>query len=82
MVDQRQDQDKKPKKSEVQGEGNYEAARRYREEVATFIDTADIEDAANKAKDARESAEREDLEKAEKAGKAKAKGVDPQAKRN
>ena len=56
----------------VQGEGDYESARRYDEHVEKFVQTADIERAAHEAapRDAEEAAE---MEAAERAGRARAK---------
>jgi hypothetical protein len=63
-------------KSKVQGEGDYEAAKRYRERSEEYVANNDIEKAALRA--APESkAEAEDLKAAEAAGKKRAKGEDP-----
>jgi hypothetical protein len=35
--------------SEVQGEGDYEAARRYRDKVTDFVKRSDVEELARKA---------------------------------
>lgn len=61
----------------IQGEGNYEAARRYRKDVKEFVETADIDKAARAARP-KTDAERRELEAAEKAGKARGKGDDAQ----
>lgn len=55
--------------AEIQGEGDYRAAHRYRESVERFVETADIDEAAHQA--APESAaEARELEDAEAEGKA------------
>lgn len=57
----------------VQGEGDYEAAHRYRDEVKDFLAHSDIEQLAHEA--APESAKQErELALAEEAGKARSKG--------
>jgi hypothetical protein len=67
-------------KSKVQGEGDYEAAKRYRERSEEYVANNDIEKAALRA--APESkAEAEDLKAAEAAGKKRAKGEDPAIRR-
>ena len=52
----------------VQGEGDYESARRYRKDVEKFVQTADVERAAHEAapRDAQDAAE---MEAAEEAGR-------------
>ncbi|HPF26694.1 MAG TPA: hypothetical protein P5528_11795 [Steroidobacteraceae bacterium] len=66
-------------KGEIQGEGDYEAARRYRNAVEEFVESADIDEAARRAKP-EDVATAAELEEAEQHGKrrAKAKG-DPDA---
>jgi hypothetical protein len=56
----------------IQGEGDYEAARRYRQDVEHFVATADIDKAAREAapRDRRQAAE---LKAAEAAGRRRAK---------
>jgi hypothetical protein len=56
----------------LQGEGNYEAARRYRDELEEFVKTADIDKAAHDAapKDQREA---DELAAAEAKGRARRK---------
>jgi hypothetical protein len=56
----------------VQGEGDYEAARRYREDVKDFVDKADIEKAAHEAAPKSPDEQRE-LDEAERAGKSHSK---------
>jgi hypothetical protein len=68
------------KDPKVQGEGDYEAARRHRKGVSEFIENNDVEKIAERA--APEStAEAEELEAAEEAGKERAKGEDPALRR-
>lgn len=61
-----------PAAGPVQGEGDYEAARRYRGKVEKYVQTADIEQAARDAapRDAREAAQ---MSAAEAAGRKGAK---------
>ena len=64
------------KDPKIQGEGDYEAARRHRKRVNEYVENNDIEKAAVRA--APETAqEAEDMAAAEAAGKARAKGEDP-----
>jgi hypothetical protein len=49
---------------QVQGEGNYEAARRYRKEQEAFAKSGLVEKKAHEAEEAVEGPEGEDLEKA------------------
>ena len=66
---------------QVQGEGDYEATRRYRKRTEEFLENNDVEKAAIRA--APETAEEaEELESAEEAGKSRAKGEDPALRRN
>jgi hypothetical protein len=60
----------------IQGEGDYQAAERYRGEVAAFIKTADIEKLAKQAKP-QSPKEARDQDLAERAGKGHSKGDDP-----
>jgi hypothetical protein len=60
----------------LQGEGNYDAARRYRENLTDFVKRTDVEELARKGqplspKDAREAA------LAEESARARSKGDDP-----
>jgi hypothetical protein len=56
----------------VQGEGDYAAARRYRQSVETFVRTADVEQAARDAAP-RSETERRDMATAEWACRRRAK---------
>lgn len=64
----------------VQGEGDYEAARRYDKAAHEFAESGQVDDAARKA-EPKNPAESRDLEQAEAAGKARAKGEDPAVQR-
>jgi hypothetical protein len=68
------------KQSKVQGEGDYEAARRYRKRSENFLENNDVEKAALRAAP-QSSGEAEDLKAAEAAGKKRAKGEDPAIRR-
>lgn len=57
---------------DVQGEGNYEAARRYRAGVERYVHTEDVDRAARAAQP-RSEAEAEELEAAEDEGRSRAK---------
>jgi hypothetical protein len=61
---------------DIQGEGDYQAARRYREEVTEFLDKADVEQLAKAAapKSAREARE---LALAQQSGASRSKGDAP-----
>jgi hypothetical protein len=56
----------------VQGEGDYEAARRYRKDVKDFVDKADIDEAAHAAAP-KSSDERREMEQAERTGRSHSK---------
>jgi hypothetical protein len=70
----------KRKESQVQGEGDYQATRRYRKRTDEYLANNDVEKAAVRAAP-RSRAEAEDLEAAEAAGKKRAKGEDPAIRR-
>lgn len=66
--------------TKVQGEGDYEATRRYRKRTEEFLENNDVEKvAAEAAPDS--AAEAKDLEAAEAEAKARAKGEDPAIRR-
>jgi hypothetical protein len=67
-------------KQKIQGEGDYEATRRYRKRTEEFLETNDVEKAAVRAAPETEAEEAE-LEAAEEAGKKRAKGEDPALRR-
>jgi hypothetical protein len=56
----------------VQGEGDYEAARRYREDVKEFVDKSDIDKAAHEAAPKSPDEQRE-MDEAERVGKSHSK---------
>ncbi len=56
----------------IQGEGDYRAAREYREEVKEFLEHADVERAAREAAP-RSAQEAQDLEEAEAVGRSRAR---------
>ena len=63
-------------KQKIQGEGDYEATRRYRKRTEEFLENHDVEKAPeDAAPDYAEEAG--DMEAAEAAGKQRAKGEDP-----
>jgi hypothetical protein len=67
-------------KSKVQGEGDYEATRRYRKRTEQYLGTHDVEkDARRAAPSSRRDAE--SMAAAEAAGKKRAKGEDPALRR-
>ena len=59
-------------KPNVQGEGDYEAARRYRQDVKEFVDKADIDKAAHEAAPKSPDEQRE-MTEAERVGKSHSK---------
>jgi hypothetical protein len=60
----------------VQGEGDYEAARRYREELKEYLEHSNVDERARAAKPDSAKQER-DLALAEEQGKTRSKGDDP-----
>lgn len=60
----------------IQGEGDYEAARRFRKRSEEYVANNDVEKAALRAAP-ETSKEAEDMNAAEAAGKKRAKGEDP-----
>ena len=48
----------------IQGEGNYDAARKFDADEASFIKTHDVEKKAREAEEALDGPEAEDLERA------------------
>lgn len=64
------------KDPKIQGEGDYEAARRHRKRVDEYLENNDVEKAAVRA--APENAKvAQEMEDAEADGKERAKGEDP-----
>ncbi len=70
----------KERGSKVQGEGDYEATRRYRKRTAQYLKSNDVRKAAKRAAP-RSRKEAEELEAAEAAGKRRARGEDPALRR-
>lgn len=64
---------KKKKVSKVQGEGDYESARRYTAGVEEYLETHDVEAAAEEAKEAVDEDDEGELTEAERKGKARRK---------
>ena len=60
----------------LQGEGDYEASRRYRDNVGNFVKNADVEALANKAQPLSAKEARE-LALAEESARNRSKGDDP-----
>jgi len=60
-------------KPKVQGEGDYDAARRYRQDVKEFLDKGDVSKAAHEAAPKSPDEQRE-MEEAERAGRSHSKG--------
>lgn len=75
------DQDKQQSRSgQVQGEGDYEAARRYDKSARDFAQSGKVKPAADQSAP-RDEREAQEMQRAEETGKARAKGEDPQVKR-
>lgn len=51
-------------KSKIQGEGNYDAGRRFQKEERQFVETGPVEQKAREAAEALEGPEAEELERA------------------
>jgi hypothetical protein len=68
------------KRPKVQGEGDYEATRRYRKRTAAYLANNNVGKAAARAAP-RTRKEAEELEAAEAAGKKRARGEDPALRR-
>lgn len=60
----------------IQGEGDYEANRRYTESASAFAKSGKVAEAARKAEPVTES-EKQELQRAERVGAAHSKGEDP-----
>ena len=67
-------------KSKVQGEGDYQATRRYRKRTEQYLGTHDVEKEARRAAP-RSRKDAESMAAAEAAGKKRAKGEDPALRR-
>jgi hypothetical protein len=64
------------KKDQVQGEGNYEAAKEYDDAQRKFVESGKVDAAAQAAKP-KSKAEEEDMKRAEEVGRSHAKEEDP-----
>jgi len=53
-------------KNQIQGEGNYDAARKFDAEEREFVKSGEVEQKAKEAEDALDGPEAEDLERARK----------------
>ena len=73
--------DKTAKNPDLQGEGNYEATRRYDKATTDFVQSGKVDQAARDARP-KDAAEAESLRKAEEEGKSHAKGEDPALRKN
>lgn len=71
---------KKSSGRKLQGEGDYEATRRYRKRTAEYLGSHDVEQEARRAAP-RSRQEAKALAAAETAGKKRAKGEDPALRR-
>lgn len=72
----KQDKHNPGAKGKVQGEGDYEAARRYDEKLRDHVENHDVEREARDA-EPQSQGERREMEQAEQAGKRRAKEEDP-----
>jgi hypothetical protein len=63
-------------KNQIQGEGNYDAARKFDAEERAFVKSGQVEKKAREAEEALDGPEGEDLERARKA--AGERGATPQ----
>lgn len=66
--------------ADIQGEGNYEAGRRYDEKTRDFVESGRVEEAARGAQP-RSAEEAREIEQAEREGRSHAHGEDPALKR-
>lgn len=63
-------------KSDVQGEGDYKAARRYNEATREYVKAENVGEAAREA-EPQSAHEEQQMERAEQAGRQRAKDEDP-----
>ncbi|HWH80639.1 MAG TPA: hypothetical protein VNU71_00215 [Burkholderiaceae bacterium] len=68
-----------PRDKDLQGEGNYDATRRYDKAARDFAESGKVEPAA-RAAEPEDAAEAESLKRAEEIGKAHSKGEDATSK--
>jgi len=64
-----------PRNDEVQGEGDYNAARRYDEATREFVESGKVQPAAHDAAPG-SAEEAEEMKQAEEIGKSRSKGED------
>jgi hypothetical protein len=64
-----------PRDKDLQGEGNYEATRRYDKSAREFVESGSVDDAAAAAAP-ENAAEAEEMKRAEEIGKSHSKGED------
>jgi len=69
------------KPNQVQGEGNYDAAKEYDEAQRKFVKSGKVDAAARNAKP-KSPAEAQDMQHAEETGRSHAKGEDPAVTRD
>lgn len=69
------------KDPDMQGEGNREADRRYREKTRDFVESGQVDEAARKAAPQSQQ-EAEALRRAEEEGRSRAKEEDPALRRD
>ena len=62
-------------KNQIQGEGNYDAARKFDKEERSFVQKGDYEKKAREAEEALDSPEGEDLEAARRKTAERGKGM-------
>jgi len=62
----------------VQGEGNYDAAKKFDDEEAAFVKSGRVDQAARDAKP-KSKAEADEMSRAEEIGKSRSKGEDASA---
>lgn len=63
-------------KSQIQGEGNYDAGRKFDAEERAFVEKGPVEQKAREAEQALDGPEGEDLEQARKESGARGAGAD------
>jgi len=60
----------------IQGEGDYESAKKFDDAEAAFVKSGKVDQAARDA-EPKSDAEAQDMQNAEETGKSRAKGEDP-----
>lgn len=63
-------QKQRPGNPKIEGEGSYEATRRYNQDVRDFVKSGEVEEKARDAKNALEGTEGDALKDAEQKGKS------------